>query len=237
MKKCEKCGKEVLFPFTCTYCGKDYCDEHRLPESHECSNMPRESPPYISSIAPEDKTPRVELCPKCHFAQSDMITYDAESMTFKCRRCGFKYSQLKASPHDYVEPKDKTESKEKPKTRRSFPVKKIIGLALVLIIVGALLWYAPTIISYVQNLASQSSYTKVTVVMGQVAVYEHDNNRYSFTYRYLDPSDSTYFTVNSYLQQKTFSTTEGATYTAFGIEIKVSEVHSDYIVLLVKPTY
>jgi hypothetical protein len=43
MKKCEKCGKEVLFPFTCTYCGNDYCDEHRLPESHECSNLPKEA--------------------------------------------------------------------------------------------------------------------------------------------------------------------------------------------------
>jgi len=237
MKKCEKCGKEVLFPFTCTYCGKNYCDKHRLPESHDCSNMPKESPPYISPIAPEDKTPRVGLCPKCHFAQSDMIDYDAETMTFKCRRCGFKYSQLKASPHDYVEPKDKTEFKEKPKVRKHFPIKKVIGLAVVLIIIGAFLWYAPTIISSLQNLFSQSSYTKINVVMGQVAIYDHGDNHYVFAYRLLssDPTDKFY--VSSGFQTRMFSATEGAMYKDLGIEIKVSEVHSDYIVLLVKPYY
>lgn len=158
MNKCEQCGKEVLFPFTCTYCGKEYCDEHRLPESHECSNMPKEPPPYISPIAPEDKTPRVGLCPKCHFAQSDMTDYDAETITFKCRRCGFKYSQLKASPHDYVEPKDKTEFREKPKVRMHFPIKKAIGAVLAVIIIGALIWYAPPIISYItSHLPSQNN--------------------------------------------------------------------------------
>lgn len=33
---------------------------------------------------------------------------------------------------------------------------------------------------------------------------------------------------------KECSVVEGATYTAFAIEIKVSEVHADYIVILVK---
>jgi hypothetical protein len=46
--KCEECGKEVVFPFTCSYCGKSYCDEHRLPENHQCSNQPTEQPPYVS---------------------------------------------------------------------------------------------------------------------------------------------------------------------------------------------
>jgi hypothetical protein len=33
---------------------------------------------------------------------------------------------------------------------------------------------------------------------------------------------------------KEFSVTEGATYSAFAIQIKISEVHPDYIVILVK---
>jgi uncharacterized protein YkwD len=41
--KCEKCGNEVFLPFTCSYCGKNYCDEHRLPESHECHMLPEDS--------------------------------------------------------------------------------------------------------------------------------------------------------------------------------------------------
>jgi uncharacterized protein YkwD len=43
MTKCEQCQKEVMFPFECTYCGKSFCTEHRLPENHQCSNFPRES--------------------------------------------------------------------------------------------------------------------------------------------------------------------------------------------------
>jgi len=244
MKKCEKCGKEVLFPFTCTYCGKDYCDEHRLPESHECSNMPKEPPPYISPIAPEDKTPRVGLCPKCHFAQSDMIDYDAETMTFKCRRCGFKYSQLKASPHDYVEPKDKTESKEKTTTKKPFPVKKVIGGFLVVIIVGALLWYAPIIISYIQNLSSSTNssnepYTELTlrdlpITEVNNTVIEFGDTEYSF--RYLGG----YLMVYAPFQSKQYISSEGKTYNDLGIEIKVSKVSSDYIsnyiIILVKPS-
>ena len=244
MKKCEKCGKDVLFPFTCTYCGKEYCDEHRLPESHECSNMPKEPPPYISSIAPEDKTPIVGLCPKCHSAQSDMIDYDAETMTFKCRRCGFKYSQLKASPHDYVESKDKPEAREKPKVRRHFPIKRVIGLAVVLIIIGAFFWYAPSIISYIQNLSSRNqnssgvSYTSLTLRyrMNNTATIEFGDTEYSFAYYYGGG-----LTVWTLLEgSKFYKPHKGDTHRDFGIEIKVSDVTSDYIseyvVILVRPT-
>ena len=42
MPKCEYCGKEVLFPFECNYCGKTFCAEHRLPENHQCANIPKE---------------------------------------------------------------------------------------------------------------------------------------------------------------------------------------------------
>ncbi len=242
MKKCEKCGEEVLFPFNCPYCGKNYCSEHRLPESHECSNLPKEPPPYISPIAPEGETPRVGLCPKCHFAQSDMIDYDAETMTFKCRRCGFKYSQLKAFPHDYVQPKDKTEYRKKPKTRRSFPFRKIIGLVVVLIIIGAFLWYAPTLISYFQNLSSQNqnssgAYTSLTLRdrMNNTATIEFGDTEYSFAYYYGGG-----LTVWTFLEGSEFYTPhKGDTHRDFGIEVKVSDVTSDYIsnyiVILVKP--
>lgn len=41
MKNCsfENCGKEIndAIPFKCSYCGKIFCREHRLPENHQCS--------------------------------------------------------------------------------------------------------------------------------------------------------------------------------------------------------
>jgi hypothetical protein len=246
MKKCEKCGEEVLFPFTCTYCGKEFCDEHRLPESHDCPNMPTEPPPYISPIAPEDKTPRVGLCPKCHFAQSDMIEYDAETMTFRCRRCGFKYSQLKASPHDYVEPRDKTESKEKLKTRKFFPIKKAIGAVLAVIIIGAFIWYAPTILSFIQNLSqpstnsSNESYTKLTlrdlpITEVNATVIEFGDTEYTFDFT------GGFLFVNTFLGgSKMYTPHIGDIYRDLGIELKVANITSDYIsdyiIVLVKPT-
>jgi uncharacterized protein YkwD len=49
MPKCEQCGKEETFPFTCAYCGGNYCVEHRLPENHNCTHRPKTPPPYLTS--------------------------------------------------------------------------------------------------------------------------------------------------------------------------------------------
>jgi hypothetical protein len=38
MTFCEHCGEKIDFlPFKCKYCGGSYCNEHRLPEYHECT--------------------------------------------------------------------------------------------------------------------------------------------------------------------------------------------------------
>jgi Zn-dependent protease len=39
MVQCDKCGKEAYMPFRCNYCGGYFCEEHRLPEFHECSGL------------------------------------------------------------------------------------------------------------------------------------------------------------------------------------------------------
>lgn len=44
MSECDFCGKEVTLPFKCPFCTGRFCDEHRLPENHECLNAPRRSP-------------------------------------------------------------------------------------------------------------------------------------------------------------------------------------------------
>ncbi|MFH1127139.1 MAG: AN1-type zinc finger domain-containing protein, partial [archaeon] len=36
-EKCSFCRKKFdEFPFTCKFCGREFCSEHRLPENHEC---------------------------------------------------------------------------------------------------------------------------------------------------------------------------------------------------------
>jgi Zn-dependent protease len=47
--KCQQCGAETYMPFRCTYCGQYFCDEHHLPENHQCPEyrhvkVPREQP-------------------------------------------------------------------------------------------------------------------------------------------------------------------------------------------------
>ena len=44
MPKCEYCGKEVLLPFRCHFCGGYFCLEHRLPENHNCPKAPPRTP-------------------------------------------------------------------------------------------------------------------------------------------------------------------------------------------------
>ena len=37
--KCQYCGKKVDLPFRCSFCGMYYCEEHRLPENHNCPEL------------------------------------------------------------------------------------------------------------------------------------------------------------------------------------------------------
>jgi len=39
MPRCDFCGKNVALPFHCQYCGKNFCDEHRLPPNHDCAGL------------------------------------------------------------------------------------------------------------------------------------------------------------------------------------------------------
>ncbi len=38
-KQCDYCGFSDPLPFTCKFCGRTYCYNHRLPESHDCPGL------------------------------------------------------------------------------------------------------------------------------------------------------------------------------------------------------
>ena len=46
MARCSVCGKEILMPFKCNYCGDYFCAEHRLPEKHNCPGIFAVASPY-----------------------------------------------------------------------------------------------------------------------------------------------------------------------------------------------
>jgi uncharacterized protein YkwD len=130
MSKCEECGREVALPFICSYCGGYYCDEHRLPESHECSNQPTVAPPFARPQTPSK-------------------------------------SKTNVSPHSYAESTwGKPENMEKPRVRRHFPVGKVVGVILAVVIIGAFLWFSPTVISYVQSFLNPSSSVTYAELVG-----------------------------------------------------------------------
>ena len=50
MAKCAVCGREILMPFRCSYCGEYFCAEHRLPEKHNCPGLYAASSPYEKEL-------------------------------------------------------------------------------------------------------------------------------------------------------------------------------------------
>ena len=81
MAKCEYCGKEVVLPFKCSYCGGIFCIEHHLPEKHNCPALvrgvwqPRYTPAEVSSPPPVPSRRVVPLKPtrpSMHFYRGEL---------------------------------------------------------------------------------------------------------------------------------------------------------------------
>jgi hypothetical protein len=120
----------------------------------------------------------------------------------------------------------------------------IIGLLFAVVVIGALLWFSPNIISYLQNPtnSSDASYTSLMLRdrMNSTATLEFGDTEYSFTYNYGAGLYASTLYVSTFIGDKSYTPNTGDTYRDFGIEIKVSKITSDYIsnyiVFLVKPT-
>lgn len=39
MARCDKCGSDVVLPFTCQHCGGKFCAGCRLPPNHDCAGI------------------------------------------------------------------------------------------------------------------------------------------------------------------------------------------------------
>ncbi|RLG14585.1 MAG: hypothetical protein DRN71_02925 [Candidatus Nanohalarchaeota archaeon] len=48
---CAYCHKKFdEYPFTCKFCGNDYCSDHRLPENHECIGLEKYKEKQVNSL-------------------------------------------------------------------------------------------------------------------------------------------------------------------------------------------
>ncbi len=39
MSTCDRCGQPLEAARNCSYCDAELCDEHRLPEAHDCDGV------------------------------------------------------------------------------------------------------------------------------------------------------------------------------------------------------
>ena len=116
----------------------------------------------------------------------------------------------------------------------------IIIFLLAVVLIGTLLWFAPNIMSYFQNSAdsSNASYSSLTLRdgMNSTATLEFGDTEYNFAYTIGILSTSTFIGGS----QTHWTPHKGEVYNELGIEVRVSDVASDYvsnyIVILVKPT-
>jgi Zn-dependent protease len=54
--KCDKCGVETYMPFRCNYCGGYFCEQHRLPEFHDCQGKFDQTKPNTVHIGSYSST-------------------------------------------------------------------------------------------------------------------------------------------------------------------------------------
>jgi len=244
MPKCEYCEKEVDFPFQCSFCGFYFCTEHRLPENHDCPNQPTRSP-LGRWKAKLPKVPKGKV--KERIREEGEFYFIKESpKTRKRKAVETPTISSSTSKNTSVPSEGKlhfVKGEKTPKPKKS--VKRIVAVSLLLIILGVLLWYSPTIISMFQNLLSQNSvnpdssqlsYTKLTLIKSSSSFPNFTCLTFGEVDYFFDYSWQDFLLVsNSLLETKSYQPTNGSVYKEIGVEMKVSEMYSNRIVLLVKP--
>ena len=211
MTKCNYCEKEILLPFKCKFCGGYFCEEHRLPEKHNCPNIPKPLP----------------LGPASHPAKNPY------ALTKPRKKEEKKKKEIIISEGPYLFVKETRSEKSDRKTKHSI---KIAMVLVALVILGVSLCYF--LIPYSQK-SSNESYIELTLrdlpaTEAKETVIEFGDTEYSFQY------SGGNLWVRIPFQSKYYIPREGEIYHDFGIEIKVSKISSDYIsdyiVILVRPT-
>jgi hypothetical protein len=62
LKKCKKCGEPIYLPYTCPYCGGEFCYEHSRREKHDCVLSPTETKrlAQLGALEPQLPLPAVK---------------------------------------------------------------------------------------------------------------------------------------------------------------------------------
>jgi hypothetical protein len=128
MKTCEFCGKEEMLPHKCSYCGKSFCRLHMLPEKHECSSLPKDSPFWTQKREKEERQAlrglTHDICPKCHSEFIGCTSFDENDVNLVCQACWYRWTvprhRLKTFNPQEVMKQIREQEEESKKRRRWF---------------------------------------------------------------------------------------------------------------------
>jgi len=222
----------------CPFCEREFCATHLDPKlaffsaNFEIKKIRDQN--YRKMVENEINIAEAHPCIPYTKKRIEEIRYENQKTSEKLSQTLDKLKEKSPITQRIVESTEKKYlGNEKTKNRRAFPIKKITGLFSLLIIICALLWQAPLIISYIPQL----SYTKITLPTGADVPYTINNIQYVFRYglSFLQDNHLRVWAGSTVNPEVFIVSTEGARYTAFALEIIISEIHSDYIVILVKP--
>ena len=91
---CDYCGsdfKDSLMPFKCRRCGGSFCNDHRLPENHECVGLENVNKVPLNETKVSFKDIFGE-CKKCG---------EKVYLPFECKYCGYKYCGKHRLPENH----------------------------------------------------------------------------------------------------------------------------------------
>jgi len=96
MPECNRCGAKVLFLFTCRYCGGRFCEEHRLPENHQCVSLPKglfwyQKRTHEDEIYYREKQNVTVNCPKCNSRSIYLGSFSKDEVSYQCEMCHYKW--------------------------------------------------------------------------------------------------------------------------------------------------
>lgn len=153
MTKCEHCGKEVLYPFKCSFCGRYFCSEHRLPENHDCPNQPSRTPlgRWKAKKYPLAKLPKM---PKS-----------------KAKKTARKVKERIKEEGEFYFIKEGSPSTQEKKTKSRKLIKKIAAVLLAVMIISVILWNTPIILSVFQKI--MGLLPSSTSESNQTSTYSH----------------------------------------------------------------
>ena len=192
MGKCAYCSDDVLLPFTCNFCGGQFCTQHRLPENHVCPNQHSRTPlgrwkakniPLDNRIVKreldsDDARTLSNTCPSCFSSNIIVLGYEKRKSGFdrnnihvKCDNCNYAWWFKKDQTITFHVPPE-TIRKEHKSHKKLIATLGIVSIIIVsLYLMQSINIHSPTDIQHPKTPPTVSNIGRSTSEAGASAVF------------------------------------------------------------------